>query len=167
MENLYGCYDYYFICNQYFKIDEGSIDYAISNNTIFFRGNFIWNWDKKLASIYNFNLNSYKQISYSKWNKINGMGNKTSNNAVDFNILYRIENKFILLEYSLGLSLMSNISLDRKTNGGFLYFNHILGIGIKYNNLKFIVRFQHYSNNGLTYPNINTNFYTLNIGLEY
>jgi len=150
-----------------FDIDEGSIDYGISDNATLFRGNLTWDWHKELVSLHDFDLNLYKQLSYAKWTKLNGLGDETSNNALDFNALYRLENRFALVEYSLGLSLMSNVSLDREIDGGFLYFNHILGIGVKYDSLKLIARFQHYSNNGITHPNINNNFYTLNFGWEY
>ena len=82
-------------------------------------------------------------------------------------VLYRIENSIFLIEYSLGISLMSNASMDRAINSGILYFNHILGAGVKYKKVKLIAKYQHYSNNGISHPNIGANFVFINLGWNY
>lgn len=152
-----------------FGASEGSVDIAISKQATLFKGNLMWDWKQNIASLGHFKLNIYKQVSYSKWSKRNKTvsADASSNNALDFNMVNRFENSMFLIEYSLGLSLMSNVSLERELNGGALYFNHILGAGIKYKNFKLIGRFQHYSNNGITEPNCAYNFYSLNFGWRY
>ena len=152
-----------------FALSEGSIDVAYSKKATYVKGNFLWDWKRKVLSFGNFDLNLYKQISYSKWSSkdTSKSADYSSNNALDFNMLYRLEDSVWIVEYSLGLSAMSNISLDREIDGGSFYFNHILGVGLKYKDFNFITRFQHYSNNGIVEPNCAYNFYTLNIGWRY
>ena len=152
-----------------FDASEGSVDFATSKDATMTKATMLWDWKKNLYSLYGFDLNLYKQASYSKWSKkdTTTSADASSNNALDLNALYRLENKTLFIEYSLGLSAMSNISLDREIDGGTLYFNHILALGVKYKNLHFSAKFQHYSNNGINDPNCAHNFYIFGVGWTY
>jgi hypothetical protein len=151
------------------EADEGSVEFATSDEATMAKANFHWMLKEDIASAGGFNLDMYSVASYSKWTKVDYVGNSDefSNNALDISLLNRFENRYFVLEYGLGLSAMSNISLDRSVDGGVLYFNHVLGLGVKYEGFKVIGRFEHYSNNGIHHPNIGYNFYAINIGWEY
>ena len=150
-----------------FGADYGSIEYAENENSRFFEGIVGFKWQQNLWEIGDFKLNLYKQIGYSKWQKLSNLNDEFANNCLEFNPVFRLENSFGFIGYSLGVSAMTNVSMDRNIDGGWLYFNNFFMIGLNYQNLYIATKLQHYSTNAIFYPNINNNFYILEFGWNY
>ena len=113
-------------------------------------------------------LKLYFSFSYSKWNNLKNYSDKDANNVLDFNPVFSLKlSKNVFLCYSSGLSFFSANHIGTKKFGGYFSFNHFTKVLFKIKKLLLKLGMQHYSNNGIFYPNDGINFYFLSIGWKY
>ncbi|MEO2069374.1 MAG: acyloxyacyl hydrolase, partial [Desulfurobacteriaceae bacterium] len=93
---------------------------------------------------------------------------RDTNNVVDFNPMFCVKlSKMLQLCYSSGVSLFSSKFIGKEKFGGYFSFNHFAKVFFKIKKLTFNLGMQHYSNNGIFYPNDGINFYFLSVGWKY
>lgn len=147
---------------------ESGITVGIADKMKLVKANFSWLGKKDLYKIGDFNLNYYNRLSYGVWYE-KGNASKVANNVLDFNPVFRLESDKVYLEYSTGISYMSDYKFD-KTNlnlGGNFQFNHFINLGVKIDNFTTSVGYAHYSNNNIFKTNNGINFVYLNLSYRY
>jgi hypothetical protein len=159
-----------FYVTNYFGTDEAGVDLGKHKDVYFTRLNFRWLHRKNLFEIGDFSLDSYHSFSFGKWQSEIDVSDTGSITTIDYAPIFRIEklNSFMpFLEYSIGGSLISRYEINDKKLGGSFSFNHMLGIGYKFNKFNFSLKYQHYSNNGIYEENNGVNFYLISLSLNY
>jgi len=147
---------------------ESGITVGIADKMKLVKANFSWLGKEDLYTIKNFKLNYYNRVSYGVWYE-KGNASKVANNVLDFNPVFRLESDDMYLEYSTGISYMSDYKFE-KTNlnlGGNFQFNHFINLGVKIKNFTTSVGYAHYSNNNIYDLNNGINFVYLNLSYRY
>jgi len=132
------------------KCKESSITVGISDKITLIKANFNWLGKKSIYEIKNFKLNYYTRFSYGIW-KESLNPSKVANNTFDLNPVFRVESDNLFLEYSTGVSYVTNYKFDKSNInlGGHFQFNHFLNTGVKFKKIVASVGFGHYSNNNI------------------
>jgi hypothetical protein len=147
---------------------ESGITVGIADKMTLVKANFSWLGKKDLYKIRDFNLNYYNRVSYGIWYE-KGNASKIANNVLDFNPVFRLESDKIYLEYSTGISYMSDYKFDKANLdlGGNFQFNHFINLGVKVKKFTTSVGYAHYSNNNIFKTNNGINFIYLNFSYKY
>jgi len=159
-----------FYGTNFFETTESGMDLGNYEDVYFARIHLRWKFKNNLANFGKYSLNSYHSFAFAKWQSEIDVTDKGSITVVEYNPIFRIENLNTFspfLEYSIGTSLISDYEINEHKLGGAFSFNHILGIGYKFNKFNLSLKYQHYSNNGIYKENTGINFYLLSLSYNY
>lgn len=129
-----------------------------------------WDWNDDLLEVFGFNLGTYWQFDYTKWQSTLDSSQDGANNTLGLTPVFRFTQQFgstkVYVDTSLGVYLFSSTQVNDSKFGANFQFSDSLAMGAyfgKKNQWTAGYKFQHYSNGSVKLPNngINLNFLTV------
>ncbi len=129
-----------------------------------------WDWRDDLMEVFGWQLSSYWQLDFSKWQSTRDASQTGANVTVGLVPMFRFSGSEgyyqPYLDVGVGVSVFSVSRLEDHQFGSNFQFSSLFGVGINFGNRNqwgLGYKFQHYSNGSVRVPNkgINFNFITL------
>jgi len=137
-----------------------------------------WDWNDNLLEVFGFDLGTYWQIDYSKWQSTIDSSQHGANNTLGLTPVFRFTRTFgsgkdatkVYADASVGVYLFSSTQVNDSKFGANFQFSDALAAGVyfgKRNQWSVGYKFQHYSNGSVKLPNNGINFNFLTVSYEY
>ncbi len=133
-----------------------------------------WDWNDDLLEVFGWNVSSYWQLDFSRWQSTRDSSQTGVNMTVGFTPMFRFTGKegYVqpYVDVGVGISLFTVSSFQEHEFGSNFQFADMLGIGAnigKRNQWGFAYKFQHYSNGSVRVPNKGINFHFLTLTYQY
>lgn len=133
-----------------------------------------WDWNDNLLELYDWKLNSYWQLEFSKWQGTYDSAQEAANVTAGIIPMFRFIGKpgytQAFVDVGVGISLFTDSKLGGHEFGSNFQFTDILAAGVnvgKRNQWGFAYKFEHYSNGSVRPPNSGINFHALTLTYRY
>ncbi len=137
-----------------------------------------WDWNDDLLEVFGFNLGTFWQLDYSKWQSTIDSSQMGANNTLGLTPVFRFTRSFgagdhptkVYLDTSLGVYLFSSTQVNDSKFGSNFQFSDSLAMGAYFgekNQWTVGYKFQHYSNGSVKLPNNGINLNFLTVSYEY
>lgn len=133
-----------------------------------------WDWNDDLMALLGWNLSTYWQLDFSKWQSTRDASQAGANVTVDLTPVFRFSGKTggfqSFVDVGVGVALFSVSRLEDHEFGSNFQFSSLLGLGTRFgsrNQWGMGYKFQHYSNGSVREGNHGINFNFLTLSYEY
>ncbi len=152
------------------KTDRMSLEIGGGDHFYVTRAGAEWNWNDDLMQVFGWNLSSYWQLDFSKWQSTVDASQDGANVTVGLTPMFRFTGSKgyyqTYVDVGVGVYLFTHSQLKDHEFGSNFQFTDLFGVGTHFGNRNqwgLGYKFQHYSNGSVRVPNkgINFNFITL------
>lgn len=170
-----GCLTFLCLCSSCFALDSASLELGNGNKTQLVRLAAQWNWQRRWWKTNGTHIGGYWDVNMSKWHGTrfeNRPGAVQNITAFGVTPVFRLQSDTGIGPYGeagIGLRYLS----ERYDNNGrqlstrFEFASH-LGAGYTFpGHWEIGLRFQHFSNGGIRYPNSGVNFGVMRVGYRF
>ncbi|MCF6336419.1 MAG: acyloxyacyl hydrolase [Gammaproteobacteria bacterium] len=133
-----------------------------------------WDWNDDLLEVFGWNVSSYWQLDFSRWQSTLDASQTGVNMTVGLTPMFRFTGKkgYVqpYLDVGVGVNLFTVSRFQEHEFGSNFQFSDQFSVGAnigKRNQWGFAYKFQHYSNGSVRVPNKGINFHFLTLTYQY
>lgn len=133
-----------------------------------------WNWNDNLMEVLGWDLSTYWQLDFSKWQSTRDASQDGANVTVGLTPMFRFTGTMahtqLYLDVGVGVYLFTVSRLEDHEFGSNFQFSDLFGVGARFGNRNqwsLGYKFQHYSNGSVRTPNHGINFNFLTLSYKY
>jgi hypothetical protein len=156
------------------KADRMSAEVGGGEHVYVVRGGAEWDWNDNLMQVFGWNLSTYWQLDFSKWQSTRDSSQDGANVTAGLTPMFRFTGKkgYIqpYLDVGVGIYLFSVSRLEDHEFGSNFQFSDLFAVGARFGQRKQWAvgyKFQHYSNGSVRTPNHGINFNFLTLSYKY
>ncbi|MBL1276830.1 MAG: acyloxyacyl hydrolase [Ectothiorhodospiraceae bacterium] len=156
------------------EADRMSMEIGGGDHFYVIRAGAEWDWKDNLLTVYGWNVSSYWQLDFSKWQSTRDASQSGANVTAGLTPMFRFTgSKGYVQPYfdvGVGVYLFTDSSLEDHEFGSNFQFSDLLRVGahIGHRNQWGVgYKFQHYSNGSVREPNKGINFHFITLSYKY
>ena len=156
------------------KADRMSLETGGGDHFYIIRAGAEWDWNDNLLNVYGWNVDSYWQLDFSKWQSTRDASQSGANVTVGLTPMFRFTGSkgYVqpYLDVGVGVYLFTDSTLEDHEFGSNFQFSDLFRVGALIGNRNqwgIGYKFQHYSNGSVREPNKGINFHFITLSYKY